>query len=125
MGKKPYRRTTHFPRRNKSTIKEDFVRTDTWRIFRIMSEFVDGFEELSQIKKGVSFFGSRCTPRKHPYYKLAYESAYLLSKKGYSIITGAGSGVMEAANKGAYDAKGISVGLNILLPEQQIPNQYI
>lgn len=109
----------------KTTFKDDFVTTDTWRIFRIMSEFVDGFEGLSVIKHGVSFFGSKSTAENHPYYKLAYEASYLLAKEGYSIITGAGSGIMEAANKGAYDAKGVSVGLNILIPKEQTPNPYI
>jgi len=104
---------------------KDFTRTDTWRIFRIMSEFVDGFESTSEIKKGVSFFGSRCLPPRNKYYKLAYESAHLLAKKGYSIITGAGPGIMEAANKGAYEARGNSIGLNILIPHQQNPNPYV
>jgi hypothetical protein len=90
-----------------------------------MSEFVEGFEGLSWIKKGVSFFGSKRLSKDHSYYKLAYKTAYLLSKKGYSIITGAGPGIMEAANKGAYKAGGASVGLNILIPAQQIPNSYI
>ena len=108
-----------------TTFKDDFVSTDTWRIFRIMSEFVDGFEGLSKVKHGVSFFGSKNTPSQHPYYDLACKSAYKLAKNGYSIITGAGAGIMEAANKGAYEAGGTSVGLNILIPEVQIPNQYI
>ena len=111
--------------RKKSTFKDDFIRTDTWRIFRIMSEFVEGFEGLSWVKNGVSFFGSKRVTSNHPYYKLAYKTAYFLSKKGYSIITGAGPGIMEAANKGAYDTKGTSIGLNILIPEQQIPNPYV
>jgi uncharacterized protein (TIGR00730 family) len=109
----------------KSTFANDFTRTDTWRIFRIMSEFVDGFESTAKIKKGVSFFGSRNLSVQHPYYKLAYATAYLLAEKGYSIITGAGPGIMEAANRGAYEAGGDSVGLNILIPEQQVPNPYI
>lgn len=109
----------------KSTFKDSFVTTDTWRIFRIMSEFVEGFEGLSQVKKGVAFFGSKRLDRRHFYYKLAYRIAYYLSKKGYKIITGAGPGIMEAANKGAYDAGTTSVGLNILIPEQQKPNPYV
>ena len=109
----------------RTTFEGDFTTTDTWRIFRIMSEFVDGLETLSSVKKGVSFFGSKCTPKKHPYYKLACDSAQLLSKNGYSIITGAGDGIMEAANKGAYNAGGVSVGLNIMIPEAQNPNPYI
>jgi uncharacterized protein (TIGR00730 family) len=90
-----------------------------------MSEFVDGFEALTGIKRAVSFFGSKRITKNHPYYELAYKSAYLLSKKGYSILTGAGPGIMEAANKGAYYAGGLSVGLNILIPEQQTTNPYI
>ena len=105
--------------------KEGFVSTDTWRIFRIMSEFVEGFEGLSWIKKGVSVFGSKRLLSSHPYYKFAYKTAYILSKKGYTVITGAGPGIMEAANKGAYDAGKKSVGLNILIPEQQKPNPYV
>ena len=109
----------------KATSKDDFITTDTWRIFRIMSEFVDGFEDLSKIKRGVAFFGSKNTPQSHLHYKCAYKASYMLAKQGYSIITGAGSGIMEAANKGAYKAKGVSVGLNILIPEAQTPNSYI
>ena len=108
-----------------TTFKDDFVTTDTWRIFRIMSEFVEGFEGLSQIKQGVSFFGSKATPKDHPYYKLASKAAYALTKKGYTVITGAGGGIMEAANKGAEQAGGASVGLNILIPQKQMPNPYI
>ncbi len=102
---------------------------DTWRVFRIMSEFVEGFEGLSKIKKAVSFFGSKRIGSGHPYYELAYKTAKLLASKGFSIITGAGPGIMEAANRGAYDAKGKSkgksIGLNILIPEQQVPNSYV
>ncbi|MFH1876057.1 MAG: TIGR00730 family Rossman fold protein [Candidatus Omnitrophota bacterium] len=98
---------------------------DTWRIFRIMSEFVEGFEALSVIKRGVSVFGSKRMPPSHPYYKLSCKTAHLLTKKGYTIITGAGPGIMEAANKGALAAGGVSVGLNIVIPEQQKPNPYI
>jgi len=109
----------------KTTFEDKFVSSDTWRIFRIMSEFVDGFEGLSRIKRGVTIFGSKSTPKKHSYYKCASDTAYLLAKNNYSIITGAGGGIMEAANKGAHRAKGTSVGLNILIPQEQIPNPYI
>ncbi|MCD6583360.1 MAG: TIGR00730 family Rossman fold protein, partial [Candidatus Omnitrophica bacterium] len=84
-----------------------------------------GFEGLSRIKKAVSFFGSKRVTSSHPYYKLAYRCAKFLVRNGYSIITGAGPGIMEAANKGAYHAKGKSIGLNILIPEQQVPNRYV
>ena len=107
-------------------LKQDFIKEDPWRIFRIMSEFVDGFEELSNIKKAVSIFGSakqrKSTKR---YYKVAEETAYLLAKNGYSVITGAGGGIMEAGNKGAKRAGGDSVGLNILIPIVQHPNKYV
>ena len=104
----------------------DFIKEDPWRIFRIMSEFVDGFEELSGVTKAVSIFGSaqhkKATKR---YYKLAEDTAYLLAKNGYSVITGAGGGIMEAGNKGAKRAGGDSIGLNILIPIVQKPNKYV
>ena len=106
-------------------IREEYKLQDTWRIFRIMSEFVEGFEVLSGIKKAVAIFGSRRIKPTHPYYELAYKTAYFLGKKGFSILTGAGSGIMEAANKGAKEAGTESVGLNILIPHRQIPNPYI
>ncbi|MBN3040995.1 MAG: TIGR00730 family Rossman fold protein [Candidatus Omnitrophica bacterium] len=116
---------THTGKKLHTTFQDDFLKTDTWRVFRIMSEFVDGFEGLSSVENGVSFFGSKCTPQDHLYYKTAERTAYLLSKKGYSVITGAGQGIMEAANKGADKAGGVSVGLNILIPQEQVPNPYI
>lgn len=100
------------------------IADDSWRMFRIISEFVDGFEALGQIKKAVSIFGSARMQRSEQYYKLAQKTAYLLAKKGYAIITGGGGGIMEAANKGAWEAKGTSVGLNIELPYEQKPNSY-
>lgn len=106
-------------------IKEDFTREETWRIFRIMSEFVEGFEVLSQIGQAVSIFGSSRTKRDSKYYKLAEEISYLLAKAGYAVMTGSGPGLMEAANKGAKRAKGQSIGLNIQLPLQQKPNKYV
>ena len=98
---------------------------DTWQIFKIMSEFVDGFEKLSKIGPCVSIFGSARTKPEHEYYKLAEEIAYKLTKEGYGIITGGGPGIMEAANKGAKTAGGKSVGLNIELPFEQSSNPYI
>jgi uncharacterized protein (TIGR00730 family) len=97
---------------------------DTWRIFRIMAEFVEGFEVMSPVKRGVSIFGSARTRPDDPYYKAAEETARQLAKAGYSVITGGGPGIMEAANKGAYDAGGTSVGLNITLPQEQEGNRY-
>ena len=106
-------------------LKNDFTKEDPWRIFRIMSEFVDGFEELSDVKEAVSIFGSSRTKRHDRFYKLAEETAALLARNGYSVITGAGSGIMEAANKGAKKAGGESIGLNILIPTMQKPNKYV
>ncbi len=98
---------------------------DTWQIFKIMAEFVDGFEKLSKIGPCVSIFGSARTKPDHEYYKLAEDIAYKLTKEGYGIITGGGPGIMEAANKGAKTAGGKSVGLNIELPFEQSSNPYI
>lgn len=97
---------------------------DLWRVFRIMAEFVEGFEVMGRIGKAISIFGSARTRPDNRYYKMAEELAYDLAKRGFAIITGGGPGIMEAANKGAYEAGGISVGLNIFLPEEQIPNPY-
>ena len=103
---------------------EDLKGQETWRLFKIISEFVDGFEELSNLGPAVSIFGSARFQSNHKYYKIAVEIASLLAKEGYTIITGGGPGVMEAANKGAYNNDGISVGLNIVLPMEQKPNNY-
>lgn len=106
-------------------VKDDFTNEDTWRIFRIMSEFVDGFETLSKAGKAVSIFGSSRFGPGNKYYKMAEETAYLLAKDGYAIITGSGPAIMEAANKGAKRAKGLSIGLNIQIPLEQKPNRYV
>jgi len=98
---------------------------DSWTIFKVMSEFVDGFDRLSQIGPCVSLFGSARSAEDDPYYKMADEIAYRICKKGYGIITGGGPGIMEAANKGAQRAGGKSVGLNIDLPFEQNNNPYI
>jgi uncharacterized protein (TIGR00730 family) len=98
---------------------------DTWEIFKVISEMVDGFEKLSRIGPCVSIFGSARTRDHHHYYKLTEEIAYLLTKAGFGIITGGGPGIMEAANKGAHFAGGKSVGLNINLPSEQSPNPFI
>ncbi|HNW39384.1 MAG TPA: TIGR00730 family Rossman fold protein [Candidatus Omnitrophota bacterium] len=105
--------------------KDDFTQEDTWRIFRIMSEFVDGFEVLSKVGRAVSIFGSARTKRDTKFYKQAEEIAYYIAKSGYAIITGSGPGLMEASNKGARRAQGQSIGLNIHLPCEQKPNQYV
>ncbi len=98
---------------------------DPWRIFRIMAEFVDGFEELKDIGPAVTVFGSSRIKPGHPYYKAAEKTAALLAKAGYAIITGGGPSIMEASNKGAAAAGGKSIGLNIDLPFEQKPNPYI
>ena len=105
--------------------RDDFTAQDPWRIFRIMAEFVEGFEELAKIGPAVTIFGSARTKPSDKYYKLAEESAFLLAKDGYAIITGAGPGIMEAANKGAKKAGVASIGLNIQVPVAQKPNSFI
>ena len=103
---------------------DEFTHTDTWRVFRIMGEFVEGFDELASLTRGISIFGSARTPASDPYYKLAEETAALLAHEGYAVITGGGPGVMEAANRGAFEAGGLSVGCNIELPFEQGANPY-
>ena len=99
--------------------------TDSWRVFKIISELVEGFEKLSRIGPCVSIFGSARTHYNKKYYRMAEDIAYKLTLKGYGIITGGGPGIMEAANKGASRGKGKSVGINIDLPFEQHPNPYI
>jgi len=97
---------------------------DSWRIFRIMAEFVDGFEAMAPIGPAVSIFGSARTRPDDPFYHAAVETAALLAKENFAVITGGGPGIMEAGNKGAFDAGGKSVGLNITLPHEQETNRY-
>src|SRR5438477_1690860 len=104
---------------------DEFLHTDTWRVFRIMGEFVQGFEDLAHITNGVAVFGSARTPAAHPEYRAAQETGALLVNAGYSVITGGGPGIMEAANRGAFEAGGTSVGCNIELPHEQSSNQYL
>ena len=104
---------------------QDFTREDTWRVFRIMAEFVDGFETLSKNEPAVSIFGSARVEPGSRYYEAAREVAAKLSREGLAIITGGGPGIMEAANRGATEAGGQSIGLNIELPHEQKPNDYI
>ncbi|GMR04746.1 MAG: TIGR00730 family Rossman fold protein [Thermodesulfobacteriota bacterium] len=103
---------------------EDLKGKETWRLFRILSEFIEGFDELSDLGPAVSIFGSARAKRTDEFYKKTVEIAQLLSQNGYAIITGGGGGIMEAANKGAAKNGGISVGLNISLPKEQKPNKY-
>ena len=98
---------------------------DSWRIFKIMSEFVEGFEKLSRIGPCVSIFGSARTPSDHAYYRIAEEIAFKLTQFGYGVITGGGPGIMEAGNHGAMRGKGRSVGLNITLPFEQKANDFV
>ena len=102
------------------------IRTnDSWAIFKIMSEFVNGYETMARIGPCVSIFGSARTKPDNKYYLLAEKIAYKISKAGYGVITGGGPGIMEAANKGAHNGEGTSVGLNIELPFEQHYNPYI
>lgn len=97
---------------------------DLWRLFRIMAEFTEGFEELASVGPAVSIFGSARTKPEDPYFNLAEQTASEVVKAGFAVITGGGGGIMEAANKGAADAGGQSIGLNIELPMEQTPNPY-
>lgn len=97
---------------------------ESWKIFQIMAEFVEGFERLAHIKPSVSIFGSARTATDHPYYKLAEEIARALSDSGFSVVSGGGPGIMEAANKGAFAGRSPSIGLNIMLPHEQVGNDY-
>ncbi|MBI5560906.1 MAG: TIGR00730 family Rossman fold protein [Deltaproteobacteria bacterium] len=103
---------------------DDLKGKETWRLFRILSELVEGFEELSGIGPAVSIFGSARFSSRNKFYKKAVEVSRLLSENGYAVITGGGGGIMEAANRGAKTNKGVSIGLNITLPKEQKPNQY-
>lgn len=98
---------------------------DSWAIFKIMAEFVEGYERLSKIGPCVSIFGSARTKSDHKYYKLAEEIAFDLTQHGYGVVTGGGPGIMEAGNKGAHRGNGVSVGLNIELPFEQHDNPFI
>jgi uncharacterized protein (TIGR00730 family) len=110
-----------FKEKNWNAIKT----SDSWQIFKIMSEFVQGFETMSKIGPCVSVFGSARTKPDNKYYKQAEEIGYLLTQSGYGVISGGGPGIMEAANKGASRGEGKSVGLNIELPFEQSSNPYI
>ena len=112
---------TSFNKKSWQEIKTE----DSWQIFKIISEFVNGFEKMGRIGPCVSIFGSARTKPNNKYYKLAEEIAFDLTQNGYGVITGGGPGIMEAANKGAKKGKGKSVGLNILLPFEQDANKFI
>jgi uncharacterized protein (TIGR00730 family) len=103
---------------------EELAGGETWRVFRIMSEFVEGFEELKGVGPAISIFGSARTPKNDWSYKCTMKVAEGLVRRGFAVISGGGGGIMEAANRGARTGKGISIGLNIHLPKEQKPNRY-
>jgi len=104
---------------------DEFTHTDTWRVFRIMGEFVTGFDEFATLSRGISVFGSARTHPDDPDYKAAHETAALLARAGFAVISGGGPGIMEAANRGAFEAGGLSIGCNIELPFEQGSNPYL
>ncbi|TNF34037.1 MAG: TIGR00730 family Rossman fold protein [Gammaproteobacteria bacterium] len=103
---------------------DDLKGDEAWRMFRIISEFTEGFDKLSGQGFGISIFGSARTRKDDPYYQHAYDIAFKLGQQGFSVITGGGPGIMEAASKGAAEAGATSIGLNIELPHEQTPNPY-
>lgn len=105
-------------------VEKTWSAREAWRVFGIMAEFVEATERLAHIRPAVSIFGSARTPPDHPYYRLSEDIARQLSDAGFSVISGGGPGVMEAANKGAYAGRSLSVGLNIQLPHEQAANRY-
>jgi uncharacterized protein (TIGR00730 family) len=105
--------------------RRDFVSSDPWRVLRIMGEFVEGFDTLAGVTSGVTFFGSARTKPDDPHYRAATETARRFAAAGFSIITGGGPGIMEAANRGAQEGNGPSLGLNIELPFEQGTNPYV
>jgi len=112
-------------RREPKYVLDNTVVGDSWRMFRIMAEFVDGFDAMSAVDiPAVTIYGSARTPADHKYYRLAESIASELAKAGMAVITGGGPGIMEAANKGSAEAGGVSIGLNISLPHEQTPNPY-
>ena len=104
--------------------KQHRAAEETWRVFRIMAEFVEGFHVMGKVGPVVSIFGSARAPKDNPYYKLAERTAAKLAESNFAVMTGGGGGVMEAANKGCFEAGGQSVGMNIYLPEEQRANEY-
>ncbi len=103
---------------------EDLAKSDTWRVFRIMAELVEGFEALSTVGPAVTFFGSARLQPGSPYYNKCLKVAETLARSGFTVISGGGPGIMEAANKGAQNGNGTSVGLNVALPTEQSPNDF-
>jgi hypothetical protein len=105
-------------------INDSMLSRESWKIFQIMAEFVEGFERMAGVKPSVSIFGSARTDPNHPFYKLTVDIARELSDSGFSVVSGGGPGIMEAANKGAFEGKSPSIGLNIQLPHEQSGNPY-
>ncbi len=105
-------------------VDDTILTRESWKIFQIMAEFVEGFERLARIKPSVSVFGSARTDPDHPHYQLAEDIARRLSNSGFSVVSGGGPGIMEAVNKGAFAGKSPSIGLNIQLPQEQAANDY-
>ena len=114
----------HLDRPPVPTAKEGELARESWKIFQIMAEFVEGFEKLGPIAPSVSIFGSARTAADHPDYLRAVDIAERLSNSGFSVVSGGGPGIMEAVNKGAYAGKSLSVGLNVVLPHEQLSNEY-
>jgi uncharacterized protein (TIGR00730 family) len=104
---------------------DEFTRSDTWRVLRITGEFIEGFDNLATVTRAVALFGSARTQPDHPQYKAAQETAALLAQAGFGVITGGGPGIMQAANRGAFEANGLSIGCNIELPFEQRANPYL
>lgn len=126
LEEKPYWNLTDDEMLLRSPEPEDeFKTSDSWRVFRIMGEFVNGFDNMATITRGVSVFGSARTKEDDPYYQAAVETGRLLAEAGFEIITGGGPGIMEAANRGAHEAGKVSVGCNIELPFEQVANPYL
>jgi hypothetical protein len=108
-----------------SYIINEMKKEESWRLFKIIGDFIDGFEVMPNYLPSVTIFGSARVKEGNKYYEAARELAFKLSKKGFSIVTGGGPGIMEAANRGAFEAGGNSIGLNIKLPKEQKPNKYL
>ena len=123
-GHKQLKGTTQDEQLLESPRPDEFKHTDPWRVFRIMGEFVEGFDELATLSRGIAIFGSARTRPDDPDYQAAQETGALLAAKGFAVITGGGPGIMEAANRGAFEAGGLSIGCNIELPFEQRPNAY-
>mgnify|MGYP003576151549 FL=1 len=123
-AERPKTKTTQDEQLLESPRPAEFTHTDPWRVFRIMGEFVEGFDELASLSNGISIFGSARSRPDDSDYKAAQETAALLAAEGFAVITGGGPGIMEAANRGAFEAGGLSVGWNIELLFEQRPNPY-